>query len=307
VNAVELSGIVKAFGPRRALDGLDLVVGAGEVFALLGPNGAGKTTAVRILLGLLRPDAGAAAVLGRDPARDSSRVRASVGVLLEHDGLYDRLSAAENLDYHGRLHAMPEARRRARMALLFDAFGLADRRGQAVGAWSKGMRQKLALARALLHEPRVLLLDEPFTGLDPLAAVDLRASLVALARTDGVTVLLTTHDLAHVEKACDRVAVLRGGRVVATGAPDALAHPDRVEVLVRGRGVTADVLAALVADAAIVAFSLEGDGARLTCTRAQRPEIGVALVARGVRLEELHTVASLEQAVVALLAETPRA
>jgi ABC-2 type transport system ATP-binding protein len=304
VSAVELAGIVKAFGPRRALDGLDLAVSAGEVFGLLGPNGAGKTTAVRVLLGLVRPDSGTAAVLGRDPAREPRPVRASVGVLLEHDGLYDRLSAVENLEYHGRLHAMPAARRRARMAALFETFGLAGRQAQHVGAWSKGMRQKLALARALMHEPRVLLLDEPFSGLDPLAAVDLRASLVALARTEGVTVLLTTHDLAHVEKSCDRVAVMRDGRVVATGAPDALLAPDRVQVVVRGRGLTAELLAALVADGALAAFTMDAEGATLACTRAQRPELGVLLVARGVRLEELHTVASLEQAVVALLAET---
>jgi ABC-2 type transport system ATP-binding protein len=306
VNAVELSGIFKAFGLRRALDGLDLAVGAGEVFALLGPNGAGKTTAVRVLLGLVRPDAGTAAVLGRDPSREPRRVRASVGVLLEHDGLYDRLSALENLDYHGRLHGMPADRRRRRMTALFERFGLAGRQDEHVGAWSKGMRQKLALARALMHEPLVLLLDEPFTGLDPLAAVDLRSSLVALARTEGVTVLLTTHDLGHVEKACDRVAVIREGKVVAEGAPGSLSGDgDRVSVLVRGRGLSADVLADLVADGALEAFVMEGGGARLTCTRAQRPEIGVALVSRGVRVEELHTVASLEQAVVALLSEAP--
>ena len=174
VPAIELSHVSKRFGATQRLDGLDLTVAQGAVFGFLGPNGAGKTTTLRTLLGLVRPDAGQVRVLGLDPARDAPKIRASVGVLLESDGLYDRLSAFDNLDYHARIHHLEKAARAARIDELLGAFGLSDRRRDAVITWSKGMRQKLAIARAMLHRPRLLLVDEPFSGLDPGASVELR-------------------------------------------------------------------------------------------------------------------------------------
>jgi len=224
-------------------------------------------------------------------------------VLLEADGLYDRLSAIDNLDYHGRIHHLDAAARAARIDELLRAFGLHDRRRDAVASWSKGMRQKLAIARALLHRPRLLLLDEPFTGLDPAAAVELRGRIAALAREEQVTVFLTTHDLAHVEKACDEVAVLRGGRALAAGPLDRLLGAgDTHEVEVRGEGLTAEALEAMRAEGLLVSFTLEGASARVTCTPAARPRLGVELVRRGVILEELHTVqGSLEEVFLSLV------
>jgi ABC-2 type transport system ATP-binding protein len=307
--AVELQNISMSFGAVRALEGLTLTVPRGTVFGFLGPNGAGKTTTLRILLGLLRPLGGSALVLGLDPAVDGMRVRGQVGVLLENDGLYDRLSAVDNLEYHGRIHHLARDVRKTRSEELLRSFDLWDRRDNRVNTWSKGMRQKLAIARTLLHRPPLLLLDEPFTGLDPVAAADLRTNIVNLAREDGATVFLTTHDLAHVEKSCTQVAVLKGGRVLAAGAPDELAAGRSAqEVAVAGSGLTDELLAAMKRDGLIQSFeratdaSARPNAARVTCAPESRARLGTELMQRGVVLEELHTVrASLEDAFLSLM------
>ena len=304
--AIELADLALHFGPVRALEQLTLTVPRGIVFGFLGPNGAGKTSTLRVLLGLLRASAGTVRVLGVDPAADARRVRAQVGVLLEHDGLYDRLTALANLEYHARIHHLGSAAA-ARIEELLRACGLWDRRRDRVATWSKGMRQKLAVARALLHRPPLVLLDEPFSGLDPVAAVELRDSIAALAR-DGTTIFLTTHDLGHVEKICATVAVLKAGRVIALGAPGELAATAaRDEVEIRGAGLTEAVLEALQRDGVIATFALADATARVTCAVTMRPRLGAELAQRGVMLEELHTVrASLEDAFLALMGEAPR-
>jgi ABC-2 type transport system ATP-binding protein len=296
--AIDLRGVKKSFGARTTLEGFDLAIPAGTVAALLGANGAGKTTTLRILLGLLRADGGATRVLGLDPSVDAPRVRASVGALLENDGLYDRLTAEQNLDYHARIHRV--ANRVARIEERLRACGLFERRKDRVATFSKGMRQKLAIARALLHDPKLVLLDEPFTGLDPGAAADLREAIGELARAK-VTVLLTTHDLAHVERACDTIAIVDGGRVVARGSPQSLAEGgDEIFVRVSGAGLDEALLAKLRDEGAIASFAMNGSGARVACTRDQRKALGVLLVQRGVVLEELATErASLEQTFLA--------
>jgi ABC-2 type transport system ATP-binding protein len=306
--AIELADVALHFGPVRALEQLTLTVPRGIVFGFLGPNGAGKTSTLRVLLGLLRASAGTVRVLGVDPAADARRVRAQVGVLLEHDGLYDRLTALANLEYHARIHHLGSAAAAARIEELLRACGLWDRRRDRVATWSKGMRQKLAVARALLHRPPLVLLDEPFSGLDPVAAVELRDSIAALARDQGTTIFLTTHDLGHVEKICATVAVLKAGRVIALGAPGELAATAaRDEVEIRGAGLTEALLAALQRDGIIATFALADATARVTCAKAMRPRLGAELAQRGVMLEELHTVrASLEDAFLALMGEAPR-
>jgi ABC-2 type transport system ATP-binding protein len=228
-----------------------------------------------------------------------------VGVLLENDGLYDRLTALGNLEYYARIHHI--ASPAARIEELLRACGLWDRRRDRVAIWSKGMRQKLAIARALLHRPALLLLDEPFTGLDPVAAAELRDSIAALARDHGATVFLTTHDLGHVEKSCTNVAVLKGGTVIALGAPTELAagrSSDEVEI--RGDGLSEELLGAMQRDGFISAFTWSSGSARVTCTKDMRPKLGSELCKRGVALEELHTVrASLEDAFLALMQKAP--
>ena len=303
--AIDLRNVSKRFAAAApSLDGLCLEVASGSVFGYLGTNGAGKTTTVRVLLGLLRPDSGQVRVLGMDPCVDGPRVRAKVGVLLENDGLYDRLTAWQNLEFYARILHLEGAARSRRVEELLRSSRLWDRRADRVSVFSKGMRQALAISRTLLGRPRLVLLDEPFTGLDPIAATELRTTIVDLARAQGTTVLLTTHDLAHVERTCDSVAVLRAGRVVAAGSLEQLmASSADLEVAVSGGGVNQELLADMVAAGEILSFALvKEDTARATCTPDQRQNLGMNIVRRGVAMQELTTVrASLEDTFLALV------
>lgn len=226
--AIAVEALSKRFGPTVAVDGLSLEVPKGTVFGFLGPNGSGKTTTVRMLLGLLEPDAGSATVLGRDVAGAADAIRAASGVLLERAGLYERLTAEDNLELFGRIWRMPRAERRARTRELLQQIDLWDRRDDIVRDWSTGMRQKLAIARALYHRPSVLFLDEPTRGLDPVASASLHEDIQRLVHEEGVTVFLNTHNLAEAEKLCNRIGVIRRGALVAEGTPE--------EVRARGKG-----------------------------------------------------------------------
>jgi ABC-2 type transport system ATP-binding protein len=171
---------------------------------------------------LIEPSAGGAEVLGCDIRNQAAQIRARSGALLEHSGVYERLSAEDNLDFYGKVWRMPLAERQARIKELLQHMSLWERRKELAGTWSRGMKQKLAVARALLHRPDLIFLDEPTSGLDPVAAVALRKDLAALARVEGVTVFLTTHTLAEAEKLCQQVAVIRDGKLMAVGSLDQL-------------------------------------------------------------------------------------
>jgi ABC-2 type transport system ATP-binding protein len=301
--AIEIHAVRKKFGDRASLDGLSLTVREGEVFGLLGPNGAGKTTTLRTLLGLVRPDAGMVRILGLDPSTDGPGVRRAVGVLLESDGLYDRLTAVENLRLFARIFGLRGAALASRIEEQLRTFELWDRREDTVAGWSRGMRVRLALARSMLHAPRLLLLDEPFAGLDPTAAVVLRGELVTLARRQGTTVLVTSHDLAHVERSCERVAVIVAGRAVAIGAPAELAgRHSTVSVEVLGDGLTEEVLESMRARGVVQSFTLTERGAEVVCAPAVRSRLATELVGSGARVEEIRTVRrSLEDAFLAVV------
>jgi len=232
-----MSGLIREFGSVRAVDRISIEVPAGSIYGFLGPNGAGKTTTIRLLLGLLEPTAGEAEVLGQDVRTGSQHIRERSGVLLESDGLYLRLTARQNLDYFARISGLDSGSRAARIEELLTAMDLWDRRDGRVADFSKGMRQKLALARAFLSRPQLLFLDEPTSGLDTPTAVALRQQLVRLAREEGVTVFLTTHNLLEAEKVCDRVAVIRRGRLLAEGGPEEIHGSRSRRVEVRGRGI----------------------------------------------------------------------
>ncbi len=236
--AIHTNGLSRAFGSVRAVEDLTIDVPAGSIYGFLGPNGAGKTTTIRLLLGLLEPSAGEARVLGHDVRTQSQAIREQAGVLLESDGLYTRLTAMQNLDYFGRISRLSASDRRQRIQDLLTAMGLWDRRDGRVADFSTGMRQKLALARAFLHRPKLLFLDEPTSGLDTPSAVALRRQLVALARDEGVTVFLTTHNLLEAEKVCDRVAVIRRGLLLAEGSPKEFHGGRSRRVSILGRGFT---------------------------------------------------------------------
>jgi ABC-2 type transport system ATP-binding protein len=301
--ALELRNVTKSFGPKTCLAGLDLTVAKGTVFGFLGSNGAGKTTTIRIVLGLLLPDAGEVRVFGRDPRAEPAAVRAKIGVLLDHDGHYERLTALHNLELHAALRDLDGGAAK-RIEELLKGCNLWERRGERVGGFSKGMRQKLAIARALLHRPELVLLDEPFTGLDPTAVIELRENIRRLALDEGTTFLLTTHDLHHVEKICDQVSILEKGRVVASGAPAELEAREAgvEEAYVCGDGLTDELLVELAAAGAIFGYQRRERGAVVRCGPEQRRELGRLLVLRGVRLVELSTRrATLEERFVEIV------
>lgn len=219
---IQTHRLSRRFGEILALDGLELEVAAGEVFGFLGHNGAGKTTTVRLLNGVLEPTSGQAVVLGLSPARDGPALRRRTGVLTETPAVDERLSARENLEIYARLYGLGPAQARARAAQLLEQFGLAGRADERVGGYSKGMKQRLALARVLLHEPELIFLDEPTSGLDPVAAREVH-ELIRGLQAAGRTVFLTTHNLAEAQLLCHRVAVLERGRLRAIGTPEELA------------------------------------------------------------------------------------
>ncbi len=211
----------KQFDNFWAVDGVNLRVDAGEVLALLGPNGAGKTTTVRMLTSVLRPTRGEALVAGFDVVREAQKVRAAVGVLTEQHGLYGRMPAGDYLDFFGQVYGMDAARRRARTQRLLEDFGLQAERKRRIGEYSKGMRQKLALARALLHDPPVLLLDEPTSAMDPESARLVRDAIREL-RSASRAIIICTHNLAEAEELADHIAIIRQGKIIASGPPTEL-------------------------------------------------------------------------------------
>jgi ABC-2 type transport system ATP-binding protein len=241
--AIRIENITRDFETVRAVDGLSLEVPSGIIFGFLGPNGAGKTTTINLLLGLLEPTSGRAEVLDFDTRTQANEVRTRTGALLEHPGLYEQLSAEDNLEFYGRIWRMPATERQARIKELLTHMGVWERRKERVGTWSKGMKQKLALARTMLHRPPLVFLDEPTAGLDVIAATAVRDELDALAAREGVTVFLTTHNMAEAEMLCSQVAVIREGELVAIGHPDELrarAGGPRLEIM--GRGFDDNVL-----------------------------------------------------------------
>ncbi|WP_188188818.1 ABC transporter ATP-binding protein [Nonomuraea sp. SYSU D8015] len=202
-----------------AARGISFEVRSGELFGLLGPNGAGKTTTIKMLNTLLLPTSGTARVLGHDVVRDPMAVRRRIGYVFGGDrGLYDRLTALDNLRYFSELYGVDPREQRSRIAELLELVGLAGREKERVEGYSRGMRQRLHIARGLLNRPSVLFLDEPSIGVDPVAARDLRRTIAELADA-GTTVLLTTHYMAEADELCDRIAVIAGGRIRASGTP----------------------------------------------------------------------------------------
>ncbi len=203
----------------QALAGISFEVERGELFGLLGPNGAGKTTTIKILTTLLLPSSGSARVLGFDPARQPGEIRRRVGHVFGGDrGLYDRLSGLDNLRYFADLYRVPVREKRARIDFLLELVGLRGRERQRVETYSRGMRQRLHIARGLLHDPDVLFLDEPTIGLDPVGAREVRETIAGL-RDQGKTILLTTHYMYEADELCQRLAVIAGGRFAASGTP----------------------------------------------------------------------------------------
>ena len=219
---IDTESLTKRFGDMTAVDSVTLHVDEGEVFGFLGPNGAGKTTTVRMLSCLVSKSSGKATIGGYEIANaaDQAKIRKMVGLLTENVGLYEELSAYDNLDIYGRFYKMSEQARKERIEFLLQMLGLWEKKGEAAGTFSKGMKQKLAIARALIHDPQVLFLDEPTANLDPEASKTVRDFILELKK-EKRTIFLNTHLLDEAERICDRVAILKT-RLITTGSPQEL-------------------------------------------------------------------------------------
>src|SRR5215212_7735989 len=304
---IQISSLSRRFGETNAVDQLTLDVQAGEIFGFLGHNGAGKTTTVRLLNGVISPTSGSARVLGLDPQDQGPALRARTGVLTETPSLDERLTARENLSFYAELYNVFRADAADRVNFLLSEFELADRADDKVGGYSKGMKQRLALARALLHRPEVLFLDEPTAALDPGAARHVNDLVENLARREGCTVFICTHNLVEAQKLCDRVAVMEHGKLVALGTPadltrqfvkrldvDLEVDPAQVELALQIlQEVPQLVISAPKREKEVLSMTLAG--------RESIPEFVSILVQKGLRIYRLAPQeANLEEVYFAL-------
>jgi ABC-2 type transport system ATP-binding protein len=235
MSGIEAKKLTKKFGTVTAVNSLSFEIREGEVFGFLGPNGAGKTTTIRMLACLMSPTSGSASVKGFDILKEPIKVREVVGILTENPSLYERLTAYENMNFFAQAYGiMDSSRRTKKIKELLDFFGLWERRNEKTGGFSKGMKQKLAIARSLVHEPEMLFLDEPTAGLDPEAAKEIRDLIERLSHEERRTVLLCTHHLEDAEKLADRVMIINKGKSLVTGTPeeleDKIAGRPRIEI-----------------------------------------------------------------------------
>ncbi|MBA3739887.1 MAG: ABC transporter ATP-binding protein [Chloroflexi bacterium] len=305
---IEVSGLGKRFRSLIAVHDLSFTVGEGEIFGILGPNGAGKTTSVRMLSGLIAPSEGTARINGMELGAQSQAIRAITGILTETPGLHDKLTARENLGYYGRLYGLRGANLRRAVDRYLGIVGLPDVGDRRVGGFSKGMRQKVAIARALLHEPEVLYLDEPTSALDPSAAKTIR-DFVATLRDAGRSIVVCTHNLDEAERLCDRIGIMRG-TLLQVDTPARLRRRNgsasvRVELVGARRPESfLDMLAALP----FVEAARATDGMLLVEVgdpRGDNPELVRALVDAGARIVAVaEESVTLEQAYLDLVGES---
>jgi ABC-2 type transport system ATP-binding protein len=304
---IEAIGLAKRFRSLTAVHDLTFEVGDGEIFGLLGPNGAGKTTTVRMLSGLIAPSEGAARINGSQLGPDSQRIRAITGILTESPGLHDKLTARQNLGYYARLYGVRGAEARRAVDRYLGVVGLTDAADRRVAGFSKGMRQKVAIARAMLHEPEVIYLDEPTSGLDPSAAKTVR-DFVATLRDAGRSIVVCTHNLDEAERLCDRIGIMRG-TLLRVDTPARLRRLNgtasvRVDLVgARQPASFLDLLAALP----FVSAARAQDGAlfvEVADPRGDNPELVRALVDAGARIVHVtEEAATLEQVYLDLVGE----
>lgn len=290
---IHIENLTRRFGDNIAVDHLTFDVAPGEVFGLLGHNGAGKTTTIRLLNGVLNASEGQARVLGFDPVGQGSELRRLTGVLTENPSLDENLTARENLSIYADLYDVPPAEIPGRMTDLLERFELAGRADDKAGSYSKGMKQRLALARALLHQPELLFLDEPTSGLDPVAARDVRDLIIQLSRKEGRTVVLCTHNLVEAQRLCDRVIVLEHGKALALGTPAELGTSfggrQAVEIEVSANTLPM-ALDALEAASGLYEVTADRETLKLSKIERQRiPELIAQLAAAGVRIFRVTT------------------
>jgi ABC-2 type transport system ATP-binding protein len=304
--AIAARDLRKDFAGRPAVDGVDLDVAPGEVFGFLGPNGAGKTTTIRMLTALIAPTGGDAWIDGLALGHQDSAIRQRVGVLTETPGLYERMTARENLAFFARLYRVPAAEIAQRIEYYLRRLDLWDRRDDRVGSFSKGMKQKVALARALLHQPPVVFLDEPTAGLDPESSVVVH-EFIDQIRGEGRTIFLCTHNLDEAERLCDRVAIFRR-HIIRMGSPMELRrslYGRQVEIGLANSTDSARLLAAARALPISTSATSDGDGRLIVSLQdldTQIPVLVTALVGAGAQITRVAEVEhSLQRAYLDLI------
>ncbi len=311
--ALEADNLVKVFRDKkqerevRAVDGINLKINAGEIFGFLGPNGAGKTTTIRLLAGLYRPTEGRAKVLGLDVTNVGDRIRKDIGFLTENNGNYENLTVSENLKFFGSFYDLSDID--ARIKRVLDEFGLTDRFDQRVGKLSKGLKQRLALARVLLYEPKILFLDEPTSGLDPQVAAEVR-TLITRLRTGERTIFINSHNLEEVQKICDRVAIINAGKIVQMGTAAQLDKDlfGAQELLIQVKDALPQNLVAELQRLEFVK-NVQANHTRLTVRLqdidANAPDVIECLTKGGVRILEVQRNRhSLEEIYLTLMADS---
>ncbi len=294
--AIQTQRLTKAYGELVAVDNLNLAIRSGEVFGLLGPNGAGKTTTILMLLGLSEPTSGRATVVGFDPTRDPLEVKRRVGYLPDDVGFYAELSGRQNLRYTAALNGMDHKAANARIDQLLTDVGLADAGDRHVEEYSRGMRQRLGLADALVKDPSILILDEPTASIDPAGVADVLALIERLARDKGVTVLLSSHLLHQVHQVCDRVAIFNHGRILAQGKMSELTESlagDQIELEVGVDGPADQVEVALRAVRAVKTVEHDRRDPNLWIVGGPpsiRDHLAVDLAGQGLNVRHLRRV-----------------
>ena len=310
---IEVQQLTKWYGPTLAVDDLSFTIPAGQIVGFLGPNGAGKSTTLRMLTGFLPPTAGRATIDGHDVMSNSQAARARIGYMPEGTPLYPEMRVTEYLDYRGRLMGMDRARRKSRMGVVIDRCGLSAVRRRAIGKLSKGNRQRVGLAQALLNEPPVLILDEPTAGLDPNQIGAVRQLIGELRGRH--TIILSSHILPEVEKTADRVLIVAGGKLVAEGTPDELRQQVRTgaRVLVETKGDPASVASLIrgLSEVANVETSAIADGwcRAIVTPRGEadvREAVGLALSAADHAIREMRYEAASLEAFFVQITDTSR-
>ncbi len=301
---IQTESLSRAFGANLAVRDLTIEVQAGEIFGFLGHNGAGKTTTIRLLNGILEPTQGRLCVLGYDPVTQGALLRRQTGVLTETPSLDERMSATENLTVFANMYSVPRQEIVGRVAELLALFGLDDRAHTRVATFSKGMKQRLALARALVHRPDLIFLDEPASGLDPVVTRQLHDLILRLSRNEGKTIFLCTHNLAEAQKLCHRVAVLQQGQVMALGTAGELAHTvfGDIRLHLEFDPAQYDLAAQTIARFTPATPTQEAQGLSIGgIRRSQIPEVVATLVSSRVQLYRVdHDAPTLEEVYLAL-------
>jgi len=288
---VETLDLTKRYGQVTAVDRLNLRIDEGEVFGFLGPNGAGKTTTILMLMGLTEPSEGTASISGFSPTREPLKVKRIVGYFPEKIGFYNDLTARENLRYTASLNSVPEAEAETKIDVLLDKVGLADVRDKQVGKYSRGMKQRLGIADVLVKDPRVVILDEPTSGIDP-QGIEQILSLIADMARQGITVILSSHQLHQVQRVCSRVGILAKGHLVAEGSVDQLGREAiaggafRIEVqLVEPKPALVELIEHL---SGVKSVQVTGRALSINCDKDLRPELAKIIVDGGGLLTEMR-------------------